>query len=288
MREPALTPELSVTNRANNARKLMAKTILITGASSGIGQATALYFAERGWNVAATMRDPSKADTVLQHPRISFFALDVTDADSIALAIAGTLTRYQKIDVLLNNAGYGLFGPIEALAGQQIQQQFATNLFGLIGVTQQILPAMRKEGEGLIINVSSIVGRFALPYASTYVATKFAVEGLSESMRYELDPFRIRVKMVEPGSIATEFGKGSKQIAVSDPYRASMNKFLGVFAKGNSAGARPEEVAKVIYGAATDASNRLRYLAKPGPFFWMNRFLPDGAWRRLLVKAMVK
>jgi NAD(P)-dependent dehydrogenase (short-subunit alcohol dehydrogenase family) len=266
----------------------MAKTILITGASSGIGRATALYFAERGWNVAATMRDPSKADPVLHHPQICLLALDVTDADSITQAIADTLTRYQKIDVLLNNAGYGLFGPIEALAGQKIQQQFATNLFGLIWVTQQVLPAMREAGEGLIINVSSIVGRFALPYASTYVATKFAVEGLSESMRYELEPFRIRVKMVEPGSIATEFGKGSKQIAVSDPYRASMNKFLAVFAKGNSAGAKPEEVAKIIYGAANDSSNRLRYLAKPGPFFWMNRFLPDAAWRRLLVKAMVK
>src|ERR1700679_2721433 len=273
---------------STNARSFMAKTILITGTSSGIGRATALYFAQRGWNVAATMRDPSKADPVLQHPRISLFALDVTDADSIAQAIADTMTRYQKIDVLLNNAGYGLFGPIEALADQQIQQQFATNLFGLIGVTQQILPAMRQAGEGLIINVSSIVGRFALPYASTYVATKFAVEGLSESMRYELNPFRIRVKMVEPGSIATAFGKGGKQIAVSDSYRASMNRFLAVFAKGNSAGAKPEEVAKVIYRAANDPSNRLRYLAKPGPFFWMNRLLPDAVWRRLLMKAMVQ
>jgi NAD(P)-dependent dehydrogenase (short-subunit alcohol dehydrogenase family) len=107
-------------------------------------------------------------------------------------------------------------------------------------------------------------------------------------MRYELEPFRIRVKMIEPGSIATEFGKGGKQIAASAPYRASLNKFLAVFAKGNSAGAKPEEVAKVIYRAANDSSNRLRYLAKPGPFFWMNRFLPDTAWRRLLIKAMVK
>ena len=266
----------------------MAKTILITGASSGIGRATAFYFAERGWNVAATMRDPSKADSALDHPQISLFALDVTDADSIAQATADALARYQNIDVLLNNAGYGLFGPIEALPDQQIQQQFATNFFGLISVTQQILPAMREAGEGLIINVSSIVGRFALPYASTYVATKFAVESLSESMRYELEPFRIRVKMIEPGSIATEFGKGSKQIAASAPYRTSLNKFLAVFAKGNSAGAKPEEVAKVIYRAANDSSNRLRYLAKPGPFFWMNRFLPDTAWRRLLIKAMVK
>ena len=121
------------------------------------------------------------------------------------------------MDVLLNNAGYGLFGPIEAIDGQQIQQQFATNLFGLIRVTQQMLPVMRDAGEGLIINVSSIVGRMALPYASSYVATKFAVEGLSESLRYELEPFHIRVKMIEPGSIATEFSKGSKQTAVSEP-----------------------------------------------------------------------
>jgi NAD(P)-dependent dehydrogenase (short-subunit alcohol dehydrogenase family) len=266
----------------------MAKTIFITGTSSGIGRDTALYFAARGWNVAATMRDPVKADPRLKHPQISSFALDVTNADSIAGAIAETLNRYKKIDVLLNNAGYGLFGPIEAIGGQQIQQQFATNLFGLIGVTQQIIPVMRGAGEGLIINVSSIIGRMALPYASSYIATKFAVEGLSESIRYELEPFNIRLKIVEPGSINTEFGKGSKQTAVSDPYRASMAKFLAVFTRSNSAGAKPEEVAKVIYLAANDPSNRLRYLAKPGPFYRMNRILPDAVWRRMLVKAMVR
>jgi NAD(P)-dependent dehydrogenase (short-subunit alcohol dehydrogenase family) len=266
----------------------MAKTILITGTSSGIGRATALYFAERGWNVAATMRDPRMADPVLRHPQVSMFALDVTNADSIAQAIADTVTRYGKIDVLLNNAGYALFGPIEASSSEQVEQQFATNFFGLIGVTQQILPVMRAAREGLILNVSSIVGRLALPYASSYVATKFAVEGFSESMRYELEPFGIRVKLIEPGSISTEFGKGSMQTAISDPYRASMAKFLGVFAKSNAAGAKPEQVAKVIYRAANDSSNRLRYLAKPGPLFWLNRILPDAVWRRLLVKAMVK
>lgn len=266
----------------------MAKTILITGASSGIGRATALYFAEKGWNVAATMRDPTKADAAMQHPRIGLFALDVTDADSVSRAIRDTLDRYQKVDVLLNNAGYGLFGPIEATLGQQIQQQFATNVFGLVEVTQQILPGMRASGEGLIINISSIVGRLALPYASSYVATKFAVEGLSESMRFELQPFGIRVKMVEPGSISTEFGKGSMQTVVSDPYRPGMDKFLGVFEKGGARAALPVEVAKVIYRAANDSSNRLRYLAKPGPFYVLNRILPDAIWRRLLVKAMVR
>ena len=266
----------------------MAKTILITGASSGIGRATALYFAGKGWNVAATMRDPRKADSRLQHPQISVLTLDVTDAVSIARAITDTLARYQKIDALLNNAGYALFGPMEASDSGQIQQQFATNFFGLIGVTQQVVPVMRAAGEGLILNVSSIVGRLALPYASSYVATKFAVEGLSESMRYELAPFHIRVKLIEPGSIRTEFGKGSMQTAMSEPYRASMTKFLSVFAKSNARAARPEAVAKVIYRAANDSTNRLRYLAKPGPLFWLNRLLPDASWRRLLVKAMVE
>jgi short-subunit dehydrogenase len=267
---------------------MMAKTILITGASSGIGRACALYFAEKGWNVVATMRDPRKADATLQHPNISVLALDVTDADSIARAVAETVARYQKIDVLLNNAGYALFGPMEASDSGQIKQQFATNLFGLIEVTQQVIPAMRAAGEGMILNVSSIVGRLALPYASSYVATKFAVEGLSESMRYELEPFHIRVKLIEPGSVLTEFGKGSMQVTTSEPYQASMNKFLGVFTKSNAKAASPEDVAKVIYRAANDGSNRLRYLAKPGPLFWLNRFLPDTLWRRLLVKAMVK
>ncbi len=265
----------------------MAKTILITGSSSGIGRASALYFAHKGWNVAATMRDPLKADVALQHPQISLFALDVMDAGSVSHAVAATLARYQKIDVLLNNAGYALFGPMEASDSAQIQRQFATNLFGLIEVTQQVIPAMRAAGGGLILNVSSIVGRLALPYASSYVATKFAVEGLSEAMRYELDPFHIRVKLIEPGSVLTEFGKGSMQVATGEPYQASMNKFLGVFSKSNARAARPEEVAKVIYGAANDASNRLRYLAKPGPLFWLKQVLPDALWRRLLVKAMV-
>ncbi len=206
----------------------MAKAIFITGASSGIGRATALYFAAKGWNVAATMRDPLKADPALKHPQISLFALDVTNEDSIAQALTDSLTRYKKIDVLLNNAGYALFGPIEAVDGRQLQQQFATNVFGLVSVTQHILPVMRKGGEGLIINVSSIVGRMALPYAASYIATKFAVEGLSESMRYELEPFHIRVKLIEPGSVNTEFGTGSMQTAVSDPLSSERDQILGL------------------------------------------------------------
>ncbi len=129
--------------------------------------------------------------------------------------------------MLLNNAGYALFGPIEAADGRQIQQQFATNLFGLIDVTQQILPVMREAGEGLIINISSIIGRMALPYAASYIATKFAVEGLSESMRYELEPFHIRVKLIEPGSIRTEFGKGEHANSDKRPLSSQHDQIFG-------------------------------------------------------------
>lgn len=266
----------------------MAKTILITGASTGIGRATAIYFAAKGWNVAATMRDPSKADASLKQPNISLFTLDVTNSDSIAKALNDIYARYPKVDVLLNNAGYGLFGPIEAVSSQQVQQQFATNVFGLIDVTQRILPSMRAAGEGLIINVASIGGRMAFPYSASYIATKFAVEGLSESMRYELAPFNIRVKVIEPGGIKTDFGTRSMQIAVSDPYRTGMDKMMGLFAKLNAKLPQPEGVAKVIYRAANDCSNRLRYPAKSNGAFTINRLLPDALWRRILVKAMVK
>jgi NAD(P)-dependent dehydrogenase (short-subunit alcohol dehydrogenase family) len=264
----------------------MAKTILITGASTGIGRATAIYFAEKGWDVAATMRDPAKADSSLKHPQITLFTLDVTDEHTITSAIAAVLGRYQKIDVLLNNAGYGLLGPIEAISREQLHQQFATNVFGLISVTQHVLPVTRSAGGGLIMNVASIGGRIAFPFTAAYHATKFAVEGLSESMRYELAPFNIRVKVMEPGGTHTDFATRSMAIAVSDPYRASMNKIMAMFAKMGLKLPKPDAVAKVIYRAANDSSNRLRYLAKPGPFILIHRVLPDAVWRWVMGQAI--
>jgi NAD(P)-dependent dehydrogenase (short-subunit alcohol dehydrogenase family) len=266
----------------------MAKTILITGASTGIGRATALYFAAKGWNVVATMRDPGKADAALQHPQITLLALDVTNQATIDEALKDALNRFQKIDVLLNNAGYGLFGPLEAVSNQQLQQQFGTNVFGLINVTRAVLPSMRAAGQGLIINVASIGGRMAFPYSSSYIATKFAVEGLSESLRFELAPFNIRVKVIEPGGINTDFGTRSMQTAVSDPYRAGMTRMMGMFAKLNAKLPQPEPVAKAIYRAATDTGNRLRYPAKSGGAFIARRILPDVLWRWILTKAMVR
>ena len=266
----------------------MAKTILITGASTGIGRATALHFAAKGWNVAATMRTPEKADASLKHPNIALFALDVTNSDSMTQALKDILARYTKIDVLLNNAGYGLMGALEAMSAEQIQQQFATNVFGLIEMTQRVLPGMRAAGEGLIINLSSIGGRMALPYSAPYMSTKFAVEGLSESLRFELSPFNIRVKLIEPGGIETDFGGRSMQIVSSAPYRAGTDRMMAMFSKMRGKLPQPEAVAKVIYRAANDRCNRLRYLAKPGPFLAVNRILPDILWRTLLAKVMVR
>ena len=186
----------------------MAKTILITGTSSGIGRATALYFAERGWNVAATMRNPRMADPVLQHPQISLFALDVTNADSIAQAITDSLNRYKKIDVLLNNAGYGLFGAAEEVTDEQIDRQIATNLTGSIQVIRAALPHLRRQGGGRIVQVSSEGGQIAYPNFSLYHATKWGIEGFVESVAKEVAPFGIDFVIVEPGPTSTQFGAG--------------------------------------------------------------------------------
>lgn len=263
----------------------MAKTILITGCSSGIGHATALYFAERGWNVAATMRDPAKADDRLKQPNIFITPLDVTDDTSIEVAIAAVQGRFGTIDALLNNAGYGLFGALEAMSAEQIDRQLRTNVYGLIHTTQSIIPVMRAQGSGIILNVASIGGRMGGPYQSLYCATKFAVEGLSESLRYELSKFNISVKIIEPGGIKTDFATRSLTVATNDMYRASTDKAMSLVDKFSKSMPGPEHVAKVIYRAATDQSHRLRYLAKPGAFILL-KWLPDRVMRWLLLKAI--
>ena len=243
----------------------MEKTILITGASSGIGRTAALYFAEQGWQVVATMRTPERADKHLNQPNIFIIALDVTDDDSIATAIAAAQHRFGKIDVLLNNAGYGLFGAFEAMSPEQIEKQLRTNVYGLMRVTQLVIPVMRAQGKGVILNVSSVGGRMAFPYASAYNATKFAVEGFSEGLRYELAKYHIRVKVIEPGGINTDFSSRSLVLAKNDVYRQSVDKMMAFMEKLSKKLPGPEHVAKVIFRAATDRSQRLRYLAKPGP-----------------------
>ncbi|MEM9492069.1 MAG: SDR family oxidoreductase, partial [Myxococcota bacterium] len=183
----------------------MSKTILITGASSGIGKATAAYFGERDWNVVATMRKPDDG-AELAKDNVLVTRLDVLDSDSIQAAVARAQERFGGIDALLNNAGYGAYGALEATPMDVIRRQFDVNLFGLIATTQAVLPGMRARKSGVIVNISSVGGRMCYPFGALYHGSKWAVEGLSEALHYELIPLGIRVKLVEPGGVATDFG----------------------------------------------------------------------------------
>lgn len=247
--------------------KSIQKTVLITGASSGIGKATAFYFARRGWQVAATMRRPELETELQQLPNISLHALDVTEEASIEKALAEVLAAYGQIDVLVNNAGYAAKGAFEAASPEQVHRQFNTNVFGLMHVVRAVLPHFRLRKQGTIINVASVGGRLAFPLYSLYHSTKWAVEGFSESLQYELAPLGIRVKVIEPGPIKTDFYERSQDLVEKEglrAYDAYQAAILPIMNKAVSMAQGPEVVAKTIYTAATDSSNRLRYASGRG------------------------
>jgi NAD(P)-dependent dehydrogenase (short-subunit alcohol dehydrogenase family) len=240
------------------------KTIVITGASSGIGKAVARLFRDRGWNVAATMRNPSAERDLVEAETLKLIALDVQDPNSPRVAAAKAIEAFGRIDVWVNNAGYGAFGPLEAGSREQIARQFDVNVFGLIACVQAVAPHFRANRAGVLINVSSVGGLMTLPSFSVYNASKFAVEGLSEGLWYELGAFGIKVKLIEPGAIATDFGGRSMDAwdtsGLPDyaPFMAKVKAARSRYTKNASS---PELVAEVIYGAATDGGDRLRYLA---------------------------
>jgi NAD(P)-dependent dehydrogenase (short-subunit alcohol dehydrogenase family) len=245
----------------------MRKTILITGASSGFGKAAAKYFAARDWNVIATMRQPEAETELGRLDNVLVNGLDVEDERSIAEAIRQGIERFGRIDALVNNAGFGLFGLFEATPVEKIRQQFAVNVFGVMNVTRAILPHFRKNRSGVILNVGSGAGVFGLPMISLYCASKFALEGFSESLSYELASQNIIVKIIEPGGVvSTNFGKRSAAEAAVNPALADYSTFVaatGAIFAGLRASrkATEEDVAKVIYEAATDGTKQLRYVA---------------------------
>jgi NADP-dependent 3-hydroxy acid dehydrogenase YdfG len=244
----------------------MTQTIFITGASSGIGKATALSFQDKGWNVVATLRDPAQAGDLAALPRVLVKRLDVTDGASVTAAVDAAHARFGSIDVLLNNAGYGAYGPLEAFDMDGIRRQFDTNVIGLLEVTKAVLPQMRAQGKGVIVNISSIGGRMTFPLGALYHGTKFAVEGLSESLHYELEPLGIRVKIVEPGMIATDFSGRSldfRQTPDLTAYQPVVDKFFAVLGSPEMAAAAspPSVVSEAIWTAVTDGTSRLRYTA---------------------------
>ncbi|MGH1517028.1 SDR family oxidoreductase [Chryseobacterium sp. JK1] len=244
----------------------MSNTILITGSSSGIGKATAILFAEHGWNVIATMRTPENIAEFKDFKNICVTSLDVLDIASINNTIQDGLKRFGKIDVLVNNAGYGAFGPLEVFDRESIIRQFNTNVIGLLDVTRSIIPHFRANHTGIIINVSSMGGRFAFPYGTLYHGTKFAVEGISESLSFEMATIGVKVKIIEPGATNTNFAGRSldfKNDENIEEYQKLITKLIKMIEEVNANSVPSSVVAEKIYEAATDGTNRLRYPATP-------------------------
>jgi short-subunit dehydrogenase len=205
------------------------KTIVITGASSGIGKASVKYFAEKGWNVAATMRAPEKETELSEIENVKIFELDVAKQETIDQVYENILKEFGEVDALLNNAGYAVSGPFELSTDEQIRKEFDVNVFGLFNTTRTFLKHFREKRKGVIVNISSMGGKITFPLISTYHSTKFAVEGFTESLSYELDALGIKVKLVEPENIATDFSGRPLDVAKSETitdYNEYTNNFF--------------------------------------------------------------
>ncbi|WP_206531939.1 SDR family oxidoreductase [Sphingobacterium sp. DR205] len=244
----------------------MRKTIFITGCSSGIGRITAKHFQQKGWNVAATVRSNPEQDTELNSlDNVQVIALDVTKEDTIQSAVQQAVERFGKIDVLLNNAGYGSYGILEATPEQAMRMQFDVNVIGTLLVTKNIIPIMRKQQEGIIINISSMGGKITLPLGTLYHGSKFAVEGLSEALSFELEPIGIKVKLIEPGMINTNFEDTVMKNLNIDPsqteYAPFLEKVMIAIQQAGSGASEAIVVAEKIYEAATDNKKQMRYIA---------------------------
>lgn len=271
----------------------MGKAVLITGSSSGIGKEVATLFQRNGWNVAAGMRQPSRAIDLDRLDHLIIPQIDVTNETSIRKAVKETIKEFGGIDVVVNNAGYGLLSLAEAADGEQIRRQMETNLFGAIHVIRAVLPHFRERRQGTIVNVTSVAGRVSTPLYSYYNASKWALEGFSEALYHELMPLGIRVKIVEPGPVKTDFAGRSRDTA--DP---SHVEELREFAERVENRLRaleeksvlPLQVARVVYRAATSSSRRLRYAADRNArlILLARRLLPDAALFALIRRVLMK
>ena len=241
----------------------MNKSLLITGSNAGIGLKTAKLFAEKGWKVAATMRSTEKAGELADLSNVQVYKLDVSSTSSVQQATKQCIADFGSIDVVVNNAGFGVYGAVEITTEDQVDRQFDVNVKGVIRVMKSFLPHFRSRGEGLFVNVSSIAGLTTYPLGALYNSSKWALEGLTEGMHFELRPQGVRVKLVEPGSFGTSFQQvgleWTKHTAI-DVYDEMINKIRGKRESIQSQLADPIAVAKKIYEAANDPSERLRYL----------------------------
>lgn len=262
-------------------------TVLITGCSSGLGLATAKYFADRGWRVAATSRNvsgllPWRSEDP-QNRAVE--RLDVTNGESIGEALGAIEARLGEIDVLVNNAGYGLYGPLEGLSDGELSAQLDTHVVGAARVIRRVLPSMRSRRTGTIINVSSIGGRVPAPFMSAYCAAKFALEGLSESLAYELAPHGVRVRIVEPFHFRTHFLE-ALQLARHAAYDEKLDNHMTWVHQSLASAKDPELAARTIYRSAIDPSSRLRFVTHGRLFLFLRAALPWALWRRFSGMSM--
>lgn len=282
---------LSVSLRLCGKLSSMNKVILITGASSGIGKETAKLFQTKNWKVAATMRTPEKAADLQRIADVECFRLDVTDAGSIKSAISAALERFGRIDAVVNNAGYGLVGAFEAATEEQIEKQFQTNVFGLMNVCREILPYFREQKRGTIVNVASVGGRITFPLYSLYHATKWAVEGFSESLQYEVKQFGVKIKIIEPGPIKTDFYDRSQDLTRKEgltAYDALIERAIPNMQKAGDDAPGGAVVAETIYNAVTDDSWKLRYPVNTKGILTARKLLPDNLFFGVVRKAILK
>lgn len=262
------------------------KTIFITGASTGLGKAAAILFQSEGWNVIATMRNPEKETELSKLSHVTLLPLDVTNPDQIR-ETAEKAIALDDIDVVYNNAGYGLMGPLEAYETEQIVKQVNTNLLGVILTTQAFIPHFKAKRSGLFITTTSLGGLISFPFSSIYHATKWALEGWTESMSYELGLFNIGIKTVAPGGIRTDFSGRSLDLVSLPAYDQAVNKMMALL--DPDLFSTVESIAEVVYEAATDGKDQLRYVAGEDANTYYSRRLELGqdAFRKELAAGIL-
>ena len=283
-----------------NSDRNKKKVAIVTGSSSGIGFETSLLLAISGFYTYVTMRniDKSKGITNLKQKEklsLEVLQLDVTSDESVKEAIQKITNEQERIDVLVNNAGYALVGPFEELSIEEFKEQFETNVFGVIRVTQAVLPIMRRQRYGTIVNISSIAGKIGFPLTSAYASSKFALEGLSESIAYEIEQFGIKVILIEPGVIKTNFNnnlKIGKRVTIdsNSPYVEMTQKRISRFKPRFESGSPPIEVAKVILKAITSENqSELRYLVGNDAFKLMEirNNISDKEFGKIVIKSVL-
>lgn len=258
------------------------KVVLVTGVSSGIGRETAQLLAERGYKVFGSARNPHRVEAL---PRVELVPLDVSDDVSVTEAVQSVLREAGRLDALVNNAGYALVGALEEASLQEAHEQFETNFFGALRMVKAVLPIMRQQASGRIVNISSVVGIIPEPYMGVYVASKHALEGYTETLDHEVRQFGIRVSLVEPGFTRTGLGTNGKTTDMTlSAYAAQREQALAFIQRQIHNGADPRPVAKAVHHALTARSPRLHYrIGRPVKLaIALKGLLPEAAFYRLV------